>query len=304
MAAFTFAVIVGFPAAVGGVAALVLALFALGFGNGVLGVLMNCQAVRLERSWGKPIMASFHAASSAGGLIGSVSGSLANEARINPCVHLTVVAGILAVLALCADPFLITGPSVPISNGLSLPTVMALPLGLLAFCDLFCEGTVADWSAVYLHNSKHVTAMLAGMGYASFAIAMTTGRMAGDALSSRFGPRRLVRVAGGLTFIGVAITLLGRTILPIVSGFAIMGLGLSIVFPKAISATGRQNPGRTEPAVAAVSTLGYLGFLVGPPLVGFLAQATNMTFALGSTLLCSFGILLFSRALPPDDYSG
>jgi len=127
---------------------------------------------------------------------------------------------------------------------------------------------------------------------------MATGRMTGDPLSARFGPRRLVLAAGALAFSGAAIALLSRTILPAATGFAVLGLGLSVIFPRAISAAGRQGDGHSESAVAAVSTIGYFGFLIGPPLVGFLAEKTSLSIGLATLLQCSLGIMLLSRTLP------
>jgi MFS family permease len=306
-AAIGFAAALGLAAAAPGLATLLIALLLLGFGNGMLSVQMNSQGVRLERHRGRPVMAACYAACSVGGLVGSVTASLAAEARIAPAVHLAVVAGILAALAVCADPFLIAGPAAPaLGGGFLLPRVgaAALPLGLLAFCDQFCEGTVADWSTVYLHNAVHVRAALAGIGYAAFVIAMAGGRLAGDALSSRFGPRRLVRAAGALAFAGACTSLLGRTLLPVAGGFAVLGLGLSAVFPRAVSAAGRRGGGHSESAVAAVSTIGYSGFLVGPPLVGYAAQFTSLSLAMAVMLQCSIGIMLLSRVLPVAEYGG
>jgi MFS family permease len=298
MAAVTFSLAVGMPAVAGGMRSLILALLALGFGNGILGILMNVQAVRLERRWGKPILASFHAMCSAGGLVGSLSASFAASAGVSPALHLGIVAGILVVLALVANPFLVEADALPTTNRFPRFSVLALPLGFLTFCDLFCEGAVSDWSAVYLHTSVHVKRALTGIGYACFTVAMATGRMTGDPLSARFGPRRLVLAAGALAFSGAAIALLSRTILPAATGFAVLGLGLSVIFPRAISAAGRQGDGHSESAVAAVSTIGYFGFLIGPPLVGFLAEKTSLSIGLATLLQCSLGIMLLSRTLP------
>lgn len=304
MAAVAFALAVGMPAVAQGMRTLIVALLALGFGNGMLGILVNLQAVRLERRWGKPILASFHAMCSAGGLVGSLSASLAASAGISPAVHLGIVAGILVVLALVANPFLVEADALQAANRFPRFSVLALPLGFLTFCDLFCEGAVSDWSAVYLHTSVHVKTALTGIGYACFTVAMATGRMTGDPLSARFGPRRLVLGAGALAFAGAAIALLSRTILPAATGFAVLGLGLSVIFPRAISAAGRQADAHGESAVAAVSTIGYFGFLVGPPLVGYLAEATSLSIGLGTLLQCSVGIMLLSRTLPRAEHVG
>ena len=303
-AAVGFSVAIGLAAAAPGLATLILALLLLGLGNGMLNVLMNSQGVRLERDRGKPVMAGLYAACSVGGLVGSVTAGLAAEAGLAPSVHLALVAGLLAALAVGADPSLIEGSTAPALAGFPLPRAAALPLGMLAFCDQFCQGTVADWSSVYLHNAVHVRAALAGIGYSAFVIALAAGRLAGDTLSLRFGPRRLVCAAGAAAFTGASISLLGRTVLPVVCGFVVLGLGLSAVFPRAVSAAGRRAGGQAESAVAAVSAIGYSGFLVGPPLVGFLAQGTNLSIAMAAMLQCSIGIMLLSRALPVAEYGG
>jgi fucose permease len=170
------------------------------------------------------------------------------------------------------------------------PTAALVPLGVLAFCVLFQEGAMADWTAVYLRDVAGTGAGLAAAGYAGFSITMATGRAVGDHLMARLGPARLVRFGGVAAAVGAALAVLAPAPATAVVGFACIGAGLASAFPAVLAASSR-TPGVAPGAgIAFVSMLGYTGFLAGPPLIGFVAEAA--TLRAGIAVVAGAGVLV------------
>jgi fucose permease len=168
---------------------------------------------------------------------------------------------------------------------------------VIAFCVLLGEGAMADWSAVYLSGTLETGPGFAAAGYAAFSLTMAAGRLIGDRLVQRLGPVTLVRSGGALAALGLGLSLaVGQPAVALV-GFACAGAGFSIVFPVALSAAGRAKGVAPGPAIAAVSTAGYSGFLVGPPAIGFLAEAVGLGTALYVVVLLSATIAVLSRTV-------
>lgn len=250
---------------------------------GALGVAMNAHAVAIERWLGRTVMSSFHGLYSLGGLVGSGGSILVLSWGFTPSQHL-MGAGVLALISvLGVSRSLLPGSADEggVSRTFALPRGPLLLLGSVCFSVLLIEGAMADWSAVYLRQSLQAEAGLVGIGYAMFSLAMFVGRLTGDRLVTAFGPERLVRVGGALAASGLGAALLLHHPLAAVVGFACVGLGLSNLIPVLFSAAAR-TPGSTPGvSIAAVSTAGYGGFLVGPPVVGFLADLIGLPRALG-----------------------
>jgi fucose permease len=174
------------------------------------------------------------------------------------------------------------------------PTRALLGLGVISFCVLLGEGAMSDWSAVYLDNSLETGPGFAAAGYAAFSLAMALGRLFGDGLTERFGPTRLVRLCGAVAAVGLGAALaVGNPALALV-GFACAGAGFSVVFPLALSAAGGTDDVATGPALAAVSTAGYTGFLIGPPAIGFVAEVAGLGTALYLVVGLSTAVFLLS----------
>src|SRR5919112_1353826 len=265
-----------------------LGLALLGATNGGLDVSMNAQAVVVERGYGRPIMSSFHAAWSFGGLAGAALGGLLASLGIGPLPHFCVVAILSAIAFVGAYRALLPSHADASEEGapaFARPTRALLGLGIISFCVLLGEGAMGDWSAVYLNNTLGTGPGFAAAGYAAFSLSMAFGRLFGDGLTERLGSATLVRSCGALAALGLGIALaIGQPLVALV-GFACAGAGFSIVFPAALSAAGRTEGTATGPALAAVSTAAYTGFLVGPPFIGFLAE------------LLSAAIVVFSGAV-------
>jgi fucose permease len=185
----------------------------------------------------------------------------------------------------------------------AIPAGPIIGLSILAFFSLVGEGAAADWSAVYMRNFLGAGPGLAAAGFAAFSLMMAVGRLTGDRLVKALGPARLVRASAVLGTIGLGAALLLGQPLAAIAGFACLGLGLSNIIPVLFSAASR-TPGVSPGAgIAAVATTGYLGFLAGPPLIGFAAEATTLPVALGIVVLFTALVAVFAyiinRTRPP-----
>jgi MFS family permease len=267
------------------------ALLILGACNGGLDVSMNAQAALVEERYGKPIMSSFHGIWSLGGLLGaSLSGIIASwGVALN--VHLIVVAIVATLIGFVLIRGLIpdsgqqgAGPS------FALPPPALLILGLIAFGVLFCEGAISDWSAVYLRESMGLLDGSAASGYILFSLTMAIGRLTGDWLTQRFGPATIIQGGGALVALGMSLAILSNLPLLAIIGFGFVGAGLACAFPLILSAASRTPGINPSTGIAAMATLGYTGFLVGPPLIGTVAEYLSLRVTLG--LLVGIGLLM------------
>src|SRR5918993_5364522 len=274
---------------------LVPALVMLGAANGGLDVAMNAQAVAVEREYGRPIMSSFHAAWSFGGLGGAALGGLLASRGVGPFPHFAAVGVLAAMAFVVAYGALLPSDADASEEGtpaFARPTRALLGLGIISFCVLLGEGAMGDWSAVYLDDTLRTGPGFAAAGYAAFSLSMAFGRLFGDKLTERLGSATLVRSCGALAAVGLGVALAVAEPVVALAGFACAGAGFSIVFPTALSAAGR-TPGPTGPALAAVTTAAYTGFLVGPPFIGFLAELTGLGYALYLVVALSVAVVIF-----------
>lgn len=263
--------------------------------GGAADICINAEGSALDQESARPMMSSFHALFSTGGMVGAGIGALVVKAGIRVPVHFAAAAVVFAVVSLIAAPLLTA--EVPQQTGASafaLPPRSLLGLGALAFCILFGERAMADWTGIYLVR-RGSSESFAAYGYAAFSAAMTLGRFCGDALIHRFGPVRVVRTGSAIAAIGLAVSLGIGTPAAGLFGFAAVGLGFSVVVPILFRAGG-QTPGIAPGlGIAAVTTLGYLGFLTGPPIVGFAARAAGLRLALGLVALFSIAVCVGAR---------
>ena len=281
LGALAFSVMIAMPGLAPNVATLTLALVALGATNGLLNVAMNAEAAGIERRHGRPIMSSFHALYSAGGLSGAALGGIVAEHGARTASHLLGTAAIAAVVTAVAGTRLLPSTAADAAGQrFARPTRALLMLGLVVICCAFGEGAMADWSAVFLRDAANAGPGAAAAGFAAFSLAMAAGRFAGDWTVARLGVRRQL-LAGGLTAAaGVTLAVGLATPWAAVVGFGLVGVGLSTLYPIVVSAAGRTpgaDPGRS---IAAVTAMGVLGFLAGPPLIGLLANLVTIRIAI------------------------
>jgi MFS family permease len=274
-------------------------LFVFGACNGGLDVAMNAQAALVEQRYARPIMSSFHGLWSIGGLVGASIGGLIATQGVSVRAHLFGVAIIAVTVAVLATRWLVVDDSVRQAAGPSfaLPPRALVLLGLIAFGVLFCEGAIADWSAVYLREGLRSTPAVAATGFAVFSLLMAAGRLTGDALALRFGPAWVVRGGGALVALGIGVALVSDVPMIAIAGFGMIGAGLACSFPLVLSAAARTPGVAANTAIAAMATMGYTGFLIGPPLIGTLAEAVSLRGALGLLSLVGVLVAVFGRAV-------
>jgi fucose permease len=261
------------------------ALLLLGFGNGGMDVSMNAQGIQVQRFVGRSIISSLHGCFSLGAFVGAAIGAGVAQLGAPPLVHfLGVTAFGLAALSWIRR-FLIQDTNDPRKS--DAPAAFAVPprslwlLGALALCASVGEGAIADWGGLYLRDVLGTSSGFAALGFAAFSVAMLIGRFSGDALVQRFGAPRLVRAGGVLAALGLGAALLLNQQGIMLLGFASVGLGLSIVYPLVFSAAGSHPTVSAGRAVASVATVGYAGFLAGPPILGWLAELTSLRAMMG-----------------------
>ena len=262
-------------------AALAPAFVLIGMGSGILDVSMNVQGVAVENVLHRPILASLHAAFSFGALAGALAGSLAAAASLDLQAHYIAVAVVGVAVALAARRRLIEEPrDADLRRPLwARPTRRLAALGALAFCVLMAEGAVNDWIALYFKEHLEATSSVAAVALATFSLAEGTGRLLGDRATVALGAARLARRAALVAAAGFGLALAAAVPLVAAFGLVATGLGIAVLFPLTLRAAAMQ-PGGSGPAIAAVSSLGYIGFVVGPPLIGGLAELISLRAAL------------------------
>lgn len=284
-----------FPALLG-----LLAVF--GIVTSVFDVAINTEAAQLELRCDRPLMSGMHGMFSLGGMVGAVTGSAALAAGLRPQVHLLIVAVLMASTVVVAARSMLPREATAFASAdhrFRLPRGALALLGLLAALGLIAEGAIYDWSVLYLQQELGSPQQQAALAYASFSAAMALARFGGDALRARIAPAVLLRGSALLAAGAMATVLLtDRPWLALV-GFAGVGVGFANVVPILFAASARV-PG-VEPArgIAAVSALAYLGFMVGPPVIGFLAQASSLTHALYLVVAFATALALSARHADP-----
>jgi len=312
------------PGLAGDLPLLAVTLGLVGATSGLLDVAMNAHGALVERGYGRSIMASLHGLWSVGGLLGAVTGGLAARAGWSParhfavaalCLGATVVVGTRRLLPAAADAAptgpVPAAPGAPVQSpggpredggtpgrGSGVPwSAPLLVLGVVGFSSFFGEGSAHDWSAIYLHDVLDTSAGMAAAGFGAFSLAMAAVRFAGDRLSARFGPVRLVRASGLVAATGFGLGLLAHQPLAGVAGFALLGAGLACVVPVTFSAAGHLGGGLAGVAISRVAAISYLATFVGPPVIGLVADLTSLTVALAIPVALAGVVALCARAV-------
>jgi MFS family permease len=279
------------PAHTHSVATLGGVLLLFGIGYGAANVSMNSAAVDLVAELRRPVMPSFHAGYSLGGLLGAaVGGLLAGTLSAAWALALggalglvvTAVAGAVLLRGRGATAPAVRAAAPTAANGRGAgrhARLLVVLLGLTALCTAYGEGALADWATLHLTDDVHASAGMAAAGYAAFAFAMTAGRVSGTWLSIRIGATRVMLFGGTTAAAGMLVAALVPAVPAVLGGFVLVGLGLANIFPLAI---GRAGAAGGPQGVATASALGYAGMLIGPPVIGFLADAVSLPLALTS----------------------
>jgi MFS family permease len=262
---------------------LVACLFVFGMGGNLLNISINTQAIGTESLYGRTIMASYHGIWSLAGFSGAAIGTLFIGLGWLPRQHFLIISCFALIIVLVNAGGLIvkdsnTHEDEPI---FARPDRSLINLGIIAFCSMICEGAMFDWSGVYFQKVIHPQKELVAAGYTAFMFTMASGRFLGDWLTTKWGIKRILQISGLLTSSGLLTAILFPWLVPALIGFLLVGAGVSSVIPLVYSAAGRSKILSPGVALAAVSTIGYLGFLFGPPCIGFIAQVFNLRVSFG-----------------------
>jgi MFS family permease len=263
--------------------------FLFGFANILMDVPMNAHASVIEARWGSAIMSSFHAAWSAGGLIGSAFGGFLIARGAGPALQLGIEAGIALAVVAAASVTIGVGDTQAPSRIFALPERKLLALALIAFLAVLVEGAITDWSALYLKSEVGATGGAAAIGFSAYALMMVTARVLGDSVVRAIGRTRTILFGAALMFAGVALATGPVFVSTTVVGFALVGLGVANMVPAAFSASAAA---ASSPSlgIATSATMAYASLLVGPPLFGAIATVSSLRAAFAILLLAAAGI--------------
>ncbi len=256
-------------------------LFAFGCSRNLLNLSVNAQSVGVQTLYARPIIATFHGIWSVAGFAAAGVATLLLKNGVSTTPHFGAVALGLTGLAFGFFPGTLALPPAPPATRsfFSWPEQRVLKFGLIAFASMACEGTLYDWTGVYFARTVQAPPALASVGFTVYMVAMTSGRFLGDRLVGRFGTRRILQASGVLMTTGLLLAAAVPTVLWAGLGFVLAGLGVSCVVPLVFGLVGKANPLSAGAALASVSTVSYLGFLLVPPLVGFVAKAANLRWS-------------------------
>jgi len=264
-----------------------LAFLLWGIFQGSLDVSMNAQAIAVEGRLGRRLMPGFHGSWSMGSLAGAGVGvlgvglgwSLSGQLLLFAAPSVVVV-GWLSTQMVPDDQFRVEHELDGERLRWRLLQRAIIVLALIAFADMFCEGAVADWTAVYLHGTLHTTVVVAGLGYASYLLIMMTVRLLGNKVMNRFRVYRALPLLATVGAVGLGTGLVINQPASVLAGFMCLGAGLALVIPMVFSACGHIDGVHPGTAVATVSAVGWTGFVLGPPLIGAIATLTSLWTAL------------------------
>jgi len=275
-----------------------ISLVLMGASGNTLNIAENTQGIMVESLYGRPILSSFHGLFSLGGMLGAAFAGLMISRNIQPQSHFIYVILFCVAMVLPFAGYLIRNDAKASSNAplFVWPDKALLSLGLIALCVMMGEGAMADWSSVYIRQYIPAKAAYAATGYTAFSLAMALGRFSGDWITRKAGPVKVVLVSGMLASLGVLLAISVLNIVFVIIGFALVGAGFSTVVPLVYSSAGRSKAMSASMALAAVTTVGFLGFLAGPPLIGFSAQLVTLRGSFLLLLVLAAFISFLSRS--------
>lgn len=271
-------------------------LLLFGFGGNFMNIGVNTQAVGVESLYKKPIMGMFHGMWSLAGFTGAALGTLMIGEGIVPMQHFLIITIFVVLAAAVSTRF--TLPEDPNRQAdqpiFAKPDKSLLMLGIIAFCSMICEGAMFDWSGVYFQKVVQADKAWVGAGYTAFMATMASGRFVADWFTGKFGLKRTLQLSGILIAGGLLIAVLLPTLVTALIGFLLVGAGVSSVIPLVYSAAGKSKVLSPGVALAAVSTIGFLGFLMGPPLIGLVAGATSLRISFSIIAVMGLLVSVFS----------
>jgi predicted MFS family arabinose efflux permease len=297
-------------AVMGGMLALVLlwgslwlllpAMLLFGMAMSLFDVAINTEGTALESLSGRTVMSNLHAMFSVGAMAGAAMTGALLRAQVDARVQLAAIGVATAAVAALAARRMLPAHPAPAGDDtpqqhFAWPRGLLLVIGLMIFAGMSAEGVMYDWCVLYLQQELRLRQDVAAMGYAAFTAAMALARFGGDALRARYSERNLLRASAGLSAVAMAVVLLSGDAAASIIGYAVVGAGLAPVVPILFNAATRVPGTSRAAAIAAVSSIGYLGFMIGPPLIGGLAQAVSLTAAMWVVVLASALLAIGAR---------
>jgi MFS family permease len=267
---------------------LIICLLLFGFSSNSVNISVNTQAVATEKLYERPILASFHGLWSLAGFTGAAIGTFMIGKHVTPAHHFTLITFLIIVTTIIVIRFLKDDRSADGNPPFVMPDSSLIKLGAIAFCSLVCEGAMFDWSVIYFKKVVLAQGAWMGAGYTAFMLTMATGRFIADWFAHKFGLKRTLQISGLLTAAGLLTAVIFPYLYTALLGFLLVGFGVSSVVPLVYSAAGKSKTMSPGVALAAVSTIGFAGFLVGPPLIGFIAGIATLRGSF--TLIAAMGL--------------
>lgn len=286
---------------------LIAVLFAFGMAANINNIAVNTQAVSLEHIYGRSIMGSLHGTWSLAGFFGGLVGAAAVASSMSVMAHFAFVSAGIYILYFAARPYLLEKD---LSNdesesptdkgktrGYLRPTPFIITLGFIAFGSMSCEGTMFDWSGVYFKTVVQARPELVPIGFVCFMCTMAGGRFLADKFVTHFGPINVIRASGVIIFTGMMISVIFPHILSAAAGFMLVGIGVSSVVPTAYSLVGKSRRMKVGVALSCVCTIGFFGFIFGPPLIGYIAHASSLRFSFCVMACVGLSLVYFAPKL-------
>lgn len=255
-------------------------------------IAINTQGVDVEKVYNRSIMSSFHGAWSLAGFVGALIGLILMNFGIDTLTHFLIIFVIILVLFFTQQKYLFDYEPSPEDDkkGFVKPDKTLIQLGIIGFLGMATEGTMFDWSGVYFHEIVQAPEKWTTLGYAAFMITMASGRFVGDKFIERFGKRRVLQVSGVLMGTGLLISVFFPSLVICTMAFMLVGLGVACTVPTVYSVAGQHKTINPGVALAMVSSISFLGFLLGPPLIGYIAELFDLRYSYA--LFAIFGFLL------------
>jgi MFS family permease len=278
-----------------GLAALAVALGVMAAANSVVDVAMNAQGVELERRYRRPVLSGLHAGHSFGMVGGGLAAIAAAGAGVSPAAHLGAMAVVGVAAGISATRWLVREDADRDGPAFVLPSGPLALLGAIAFCAFLIDGAAYNWSAVHLRTERDAAPAVAAAAFTVFALALALGRLPGDRLVERFGRTRVVQGSALVSATGLALAITVGSPGGSLVGWAVFGLGTAAIAPTVLGAAAGVRGVPAPVAIAAVTTVGYLGSFTGPSLIGALAEASDLSTALGVLLLAAAAAALLAR---------
>ncbi len=275
---------------------LLASLFLFGAMANWMNIAVNTQAVFVERLYGRNILSSFHGMWSLGGLAGGIVGAVFATTTLPLGFHYATILAVVVLTIVLGHDFLVrqdpTATDDEPKESFSLRHVEGLivVLGVIGFGGMFCEGTVYDWSSVYFANVVKPDDTFIRAGYIAGMAAMTCGRFVADRFVTRYGASRVLGASGVFIVVGLLMAVVFPQLIPATIGFLLVGVGISSIVPICYSVAGKHTHMKVSTAITLVSTVSFVGFLIGPPVIGFVSEASNLRVSIG--LASAFGVFI------------